>query len=777
MTDVRKYAFTRAFEAGIALAMVSAPRFYETVGRAIDPERMPSADAALVVKAAKAVAKDSGACSSRLLALQCIRSMVDTGKVTYEAHREAERLLDLAEDIEAASDIEALIALAVPTVSKAAQQEAIEATLSDFGKGMDAGKVVERFDRVASIGHRREVATEIATGTAEDIRASVEQHVGKRLPTGVPDLDSALNGGMECGALGLVMGHTGVGKCHAVGQGILMYDGSVKKVEDVCSGDFLMGMGGARRRVLRTNSGRGELYEVCPVKGSSWKVNVEHILTLVETQSGRVVDVSVRAWLGWSKRQKHLHKLFREGVEFAPKVLPIDPYFFGVYLGDGSTAGRDVRVTTADPEILVEVEREAARRGLSVSVHSPEKHAPGYALVGRRGKKNPLSTELEKLGLRGVKSGGKFVPEVYKTTSCVARAELLAGLLDTDGSLMHGCYDFISKSRRLAEDVAFLARSLGLAAYIRSCEKGCQSGFTGTYYRVTVSGEVSAIPVRVVRKKAPARQQKKNVLRTGFSVKATGEVKSYYGFTLDGDGRYLLNDFTVTHNSMMLTHIVTEAVYAGLDVAYVTLELSPRVVKSRVYSNLCYMTAKEMSDDAAEASRRWGVLSAAGLGRLETVYMTAQATTVTDVRAWLKDRERESDFRPKVIVVDMGDHLVSKVGSEKRSYDEMRIVFSALREMAVEREGWAWSASHVKFGNAGRKKVNVDQAADSAHKSRLADVIISMAKTEDDEETGQVRFGIPKRRIDEGVGGSFGPVPQDCAHGRVVAMTRVVQWG
>ena len=56
------------------------------------------------------------------------------------------------------------------------------------------------------------------------------------------------------------------------------------------------------------------------------------------------------------------------------------------------------------------------------------------------------------------------------------------------------------------------------------------------------------IPCKLARKRNPPRRQKKDVLRTGWRMEALGEG-DYYGFTLDGDGRFLLKDFTVTHNT------------------------------------------------------------------------------------------------------------------------------------------------------------------------------------------------------------------------------------
>jgi hypothetical protein len=92
----------------------------------------------------------------------------------------------------------------------------------------------------------------------------------------------------------------------------------------------------------------------------------------------------------------------------------------------------------------------------------------------------------------------------------------------------------------------FIARSLGFAAYLTKCKKSCQNNHSGYYFRVSISGETSAIPT--VKKIAGKRLQKKSVLRTGFSVEHIG-VGEYFGWEVDGNSRYLMGDFTVTHNS------------------------------------------------------------------------------------------------------------------------------------------------------------------------------------------------------------------------------------
>ena len=356
--------------------------------------------------------------------------------------------------------------------------------------------------------------------------------------------------------------------CHRKGQALLQADGTSVLVEDVRVGDKLMGPNGQPRNVLVLARGQEEMVRVLPVKGSPFVVNRSHVLSLVKTaqsnhpnaspslRGGTLTDVSIREWETWSKTKKHLWKLYRVSVEHfhvSEASLPLDPYFLGVLLGDGSLTQPRVSVSKPDPEISAECKRQAQKFGLrfytDTNGRCPEHKIVSTHSTGCKGGSNEILNRLRALGLSPISSDKRFVPSIYKTASWQARHELLAGLLDTDGSLAHSNYDFVSKSKQLTDDVAFIARSLGLAAQVVPCEKYCQTGGGGTYYRLCVSGDTDRIPCRISRKIALPRAQKKNVLRTGFSVEPLNLKENYYGFTLDDDGRYLLDDFTVTHNS------------------------------------------------------------------------------------------------------------------------------------------------------------------------------------------------------------------------------------
>ena len=349
----------------------------------------------------------------------------------------------------------------------------------------------------------------------------------------------------------LIVAATG---CHAKGTGIVMYDGSVKKVEDIKVGDRLMGPDSTPRTVLELHHGHDDMHEVQPIRGSAFIVNGGHILSLQQTKrregdkkANSIVNVSVREWLSWNKHQKHLHKLYRaKTINFCHNKmgLPIDPYFLGVLIGDGSLR-YGVTVNTMDKEIVDMLRDQAAIWGLSLKTREDvNSKANTYVFSGWYRVRNPLSEELRKLGLFGKLSVDKFVPQVYKTASIDHRLQLLAGLLDTDGYTdKRKCCEFSTGSERLAEDVAFIARSLGF--YCTPKEKRVNGKI---YWRFDICGDLSRIPFRVERRKASVRLQKKDVLRTGFTIKHIGKGE-YFGFAVDGDNLYLMEDFTVTHNS------------------------------------------------------------------------------------------------------------------------------------------------------------------------------------------------------------------------------------
>jgi hypothetical protein len=367
--------------------------------------------------------------------------------------------------------------------------------------------------------------------------------------------------------------HPGDGKCLGLGTPVLMADGRVLPVERIVEGDRLMGPDGKPRTVLSTTQGRGPLYRIDPCKGDSWVCNDVHILTLQHTSNSEVIDIGLDQWQQKGAYFRSRYKQFSVGVEKfenQPPALTIDPYFLGVWFGDGHKSVRthadgsvalvDVRVTAMDKEIREACRAVAEAWELRFVERTSTNNCPSFGIANARGQINRLL-----VAMRDAVGPRVTVPEAILRGDAATRLAFLAGYLDTDGEFggsdgAGSCFYISQKREDWARAVWWIARSLGFGATIRPVRKMCQTGAEGEYHLVTIYGDVSRIPTRIERKQAEERERRVSATRTGFVVTPLG-AGDYYGFMLDGDGRFLLGDFTVTHNSQMPLGaiVVTEA--------------------------------------------------------------------------------------------------------------------------------------------------------------------------------------------------------------------------
>ena len=342
-------------------------------------------------------------------------------------------------------------------------------------------------------------------------------------------------------------GYSGCGKCHGKGTPIRMYDGSVKMVEDITDGDLLMGDDSTPREVLSIARGKDQMFRIIPRKGgNSFVCNESHIISLRNSKTKDIINISIEDYLKQGVYFKSLHKLYRVGVDYKHKHLSIDPYFVGLWLGDGHM--NRPAVTTSDSEIVEYLYGYASKLGLEVNINYHEDNLSNTYILssgskGGKSDRNILLNEMRSYGLMTGEIDHKFIPTAYLINNMDNRKKLLAGLIDSDG-YMHGkCYEIITKYTQLAKNIVELARSIGCCAYIT--DKPVDGKI---YYRVNISGDLSDLPIKLSRKISENRQQIKDVKVTSFVIEKLS-MDDYYGFTLDGNGLYLLEDFTVTHNT------------------------------------------------------------------------------------------------------------------------------------------------------------------------------------------------------------------------------------
>jgi superfamily II DNA or RNA helicase len=369
---------------------------------------------------------------------------------------------------------------------------------------------------------------------------------------------------------GVVSVPCGAGKCHLRDTPILMYDGSIKMVQDVIVGDQVMGDDSTPRNVLQLGRGREIMYRVVPTKGDPYVVNKSHILSLKVSShinnsrpKGSIVDISVEDYLKLPyKYHGRAGPLlgYRVGITFPNKEIDLEPYALGYWLGDGTSAC--AQITTEDPEVVEYFKDYADRLDMKITQGKDSvtsRHSLHYNISSKkRGKNSNIFLNLlRKYNL----IENKHVPHIYKCNSRDIQLQVLAGIIDSDGYYHNGTYDIIQKNEKLLDDIIYIARSLGFAAYKLKCEKSCiykGERKTGTYYRTNIHGKgLEEIPVKIPRKKALPRKQIKDVLSTRIRLEELPE-DDYYGFELDGNRRYLLGDFTVTHNTVMGLNIIAQ---------------------------------------------------------------------------------------------------------------------------------------------------------------------------------------------------------------------------
>lgn len=357
-----------------------------------------------------------------------------------------------------------------------------------------------------------------------------------------------------------VIGHSRASKCLGRGTPVLLYDGTIIPVEKVKKGMSLMGDDSTPRRVLSLARGKDRLYRVTPSRGEPWVCNEGHILSLkaahdahhskghLTHRKGELKDIPLREFLTKGTYFKSLWMQYQVGADFSNPafVPPVDPYIYGSWLADGGF-GVPALHKPRGP-ITDRWEKYWADEGYRIHV-SYEDKCPAFRVSKPGSRINPFLEFMR----TSTATGEKRVLPQYLTASREIRRQVLAGLLDGDGCApsKRNSFTITTKYPGLAKDICFLARSLGLYASDRYRRGEIKSlGFVGHYRSVYISGALDTIPTI---QKFPKGTQRNDPLCQRIDVEYIGRG-DYFGFELDGNRRFLLGDFTVTHNTYFAAH-------------------------------------------------------------------------------------------------------------------------------------------------------------------------------------------------------------------------------
>lgn len=359
---------------------------------------------------------------------------------------------------------------------------------------------------------------------------------------------------------------TGTGKFQRNDTPVLTPDGW-KEIGSLVPGDLVISVDGTATKVKAVYpQGVQPLYRITFSDGRQTNAGPDHLWKVHNNDwrgdGWRVKDtLEIKKYIE-IKKSKVRVPLYtpQEGMK---QDLPIDPYLLGALLGDGTLRDKgQIGFTKADDH-FEEVFRDKLPEG-NMFTRDGIEWKFGLTEEGIRNRDFTLKPMLKNLGLTGLLSHQKFIPDLYMKGSFSQRLELIRGLMDTDGtSEIKGACSFSTTSKVLAEQFVELIRSLGGMAKIGT--RTPKYPYNGEMREGRIAYNIS------IRHKNPAE------LFTLKRKKERVEYKNQYSETLalaidditfigmdectcieveHPSHLYVCNDYIVTHNTVTFCGIV-----------------------------------------------------------------------------------------------------------------------------------------------------------------------------------------------------------------------------
>lgn len=313
---------------------------------------------------------------------------------------------------------------------------------------------------------------------------------------------------------------------------------------DLKVGDRVFGPDGSPANVIRISETSVADYEVGFSTGETIKCNGDHLWTVWDrwSQTWKTLTTSALHALPQEKGRNRFFIPDTAPLSFPERDLPLDPYFFGCWLGDGSATKPCITHDRNDREHIEKI----LSRGFTVSTTCSDSTVTYFSHQG-------LIGTFRAMGIYG----NKHIPEIYLCASDAQRMELLAGLIDTDGSVegKTGRIRYSTCDARLAADVERLAHSLGFRAHIVTAAAPGYGDYASdkTVYQVCFQID-RPIPTAIPRKRI-FRLDFTRRRRAIVSIRVSDAPESGHCITVDReDGLYVAGrTHLVTHNSTLIS--------------------------------------------------------------------------------------------------------------------------------------------------------------------------------------------------------------------------------
>lgn len=569
--------------------------------------------------------------------------------------------------------------------------------------------------------------------------------------SGFPLLDKIWRNGWGPGWLVVPLAPPKRYKCESPDTEILMFDGSVKKICEVVPGDEVMGDDSAPRTVLSCGRGSGPMYRVTQANGDNYTVTHDHVLCVKRLagtvpvgrfndryHADQIQEITAEEYSRSPEWFKRTWKGYKVGVTFPRSEVPLDPYFLGLWLGDGTADAPSITVGDDDPEIERYLTRFAADSGTGISRYPNKSRCAQIGLTRKGCAENPITSTLRALNV--IKN--KHVPSTYKINSRETRLSVLAGLIDSDGNhTKNRGFIFVNTNRQLCDDTCWVARSLGFKSYVRKVRSTCTvqgKKIIGQAYRTYIQGKISEIPTKLPRKRGVDSAKASD--RTTIKVEPVGH-RDWFGIEIDGNRRYLHSDFTVTHNTGFCINVACNIISPQTegDVLYYACEISQELAMCRALCNISGLNSDYMFDSPEKFRELVNArVKETVAGNLVFKSFSAKAASILDIRQHAKAAVAQLGLKNlKAIVIDYAETVKGDSDKGDPEYRKSAAVYTGARALGAEFGCPVLMPDRCNRETTDKPVPNMTSFQGAMEKAGIVDVAFGLCST-DEEHRGNI---------------------------------------
>jgi archaellum biogenesis ATPase FlaH len=204
--------------------------------------------------------------------------------------------------------------------------------------------------------------------------------------------------------------------------------------------------------------------------------------------------------------------------------------------------------------------------------------------------------------------------------------------------------------------------------------------------------------------------------------------------------------------SLFLANLGVNWALMGLNVVYLTLELSEALVSMRIDSMVTGVSTKEIFKDLDDIEMKVKMIGKKS-GMLQIKYMPS-GKTVNDIRAYMKEYEIRVGKKVDVLLVDYMDLLmpIGKKISAENLFVKDKYVSEELRNLAMEKKVLCVTAAQLNRGAVEEVEFDHSHISGGLSKIQTADNVFGIFTSRAMRERGRYQLQLMKTRSSSGVG-------------------------